>query len=485
MLPHEADAPGKIAQRGTLAVIASSPGLDDHGSVTRARALARVWPGPVRLILTTRPTQTVSPEALPEEVALVAADEAIEKELATGQDEHTRRLAMQSLLSAGDSGQRKIERIYLFGDLATAELLPLLAPGDEATGIDFEVEPSAQIPDSEALWPFVDTLIASDPALAYPLAALQPALPVRIVPRGDSRDVTRALRTLPGLGGRPCVSVVMPVRGGEDIAVRSVAAVLARTPELREIVLIDDASPDGTLDRLGRIAHKDARVRLLVNERQQGFAATSNRGFAVARGETVVLLGADTVVTPGWSTHLLSHLERHPRIGAVAPCVNRGPRLQRVSSINYDEESLAGLEEFSRRFLESRPRNATPLTQLSGICLAIPRRALRLVGGFDPRFFPGGFEDEDWSARLLAGRLIPCRAEEVFIHHEGAGSLAFEEQSPTEIHARGWRIFKEKWGLADAWPLERGYRVEDLHLGAYSRARHFIPPWKASEGVAR
>ncbi len=477
------DSPETTAARGTLAIVASSPGHEQLGAVARARALSCLWPGPVVLILSSAPNPPLPSTTLPDEVTVVAADTSLEKDLGPDASHQTRQLAVQALLGAQQNGKGKLERLYLLGDAPVLDLLPCLVGANPTLHVDLELLPSSKIPSGEELWPWVDSLVVSDADLAYPVSALQPSMPIRVVPGGSGRDAREALARLPGLGGQSKLSVLMPVRGGEEIVVRAVQAVLERTPELREIILVDDASPDHTLDRVARLSYQDSRIRILANSRQQGFGVTCNRGLAAARGDAVVILGADTVVTPRWSARLLEHLGAHPHVGAVAPYANRAPSIQRATRLDYDEQTLEGLADFSASFAASREPELTPVTQLSGICLAIPRRTLRQIGGFDPRFFPGGFEDEDWCARMIASRLIPCRAENVFIHHEGATSLPFEEESVREIHERGWRQFKEKWKLPPAWSLERGYEYDELLAGPYSRERHFIAPWQACERV--
>ncbi len=469
-------------QRGWLALIAPSVEQPEGPAISRARSLAACWRGPVVLVTIRQPTEPVPPSLLPDSIALVAADESVEAALSLEGDDEARVHAVGSLLGAASS-KGPIERLYVLADQQLVELLPAFDGVENAPPLDIELLPEAGLPEVTALWPYADSLTIADEARLYPLATGRPSLPVRIVPSGHGEDAVRALASLPSLGGTPRLSVVMPVRGGEARVIRATEAVLARTPELFELILVDDASPDRTREHLARAAHHDPRVRLLTHEQQQGFAATCNEGLAAVRGDAVALLGADTVVTPKWSTRLLSHLAGHNRAGVVAPLSNRAPALQRFSPVGYDEATLSGLDEFSERFAGPKTGLATPVSRLSGICLVLLRRTLRLVGGFDPRFFPGGFEDDDWCLRLLSCRLIPYRAEDVFIHHEGATSLVYESESASEIHERTWQVFKDKWGLPRGRSLGRGYDFKELIRGPYERSRHFIPPWRATEGV--
>jgi GT2 family glycosyltransferase len=106
-----------------------------------------------------------------------------------------------------------------------------------------------------------------------------------------------------------------------------------------------------------------------------------------------------------------------------------------------------------------------------------------MVGGFDPIFFPGGFEDQDWCLRLRAAGWQAYRVDDVFVHHEGSLSLEYESQPVEEIHAHGWELFKEKWGLPIDRSLKDGFTLKELPIDGFDRGLHYIAPWKATEPV--
>jgi len=134
-----------------------------------------------------------------------------------------------------------------------------------------------------------------------------------------------------------------------------VASVTEHTTGLLEVILIDDASPDRTRPALERLAAKDSRVRLMVQDSQHGFAATCNRGLAAARGDVVVVLNADTVVTPGWSDRLIAHLDEKPKAGVAGPLSNRVAPPQQLDNVTYDQKSLLGLSDFSEKLARPAP----------------------------------------------------------------------------------------------------------------------------------
>jgi GT2 family glycosyltransferase len=119
------------------------------------------------------------------------------------------------------------------------------------------------------------------------------------------------------------IDVVIPVYNAPDDVRRCVASVLACTPGVYRLVLIDDASPDpGIRDVLRDIEQRgDPRIELLRNERNLGFTATANRGMTRSRAD-VVLLNSDTIVTRGWLEALARCAASDARIATATPFSN-------------------------------------------------------------------------------------------------------------------------------------------------------------------
>lgn len=469
-------------RRGTLVVVATSLGHARGSVIDRAQALAEVWNGPVALLVTSQVPRLIAKSMLPEKVALVVGPAEVVEALGEPNESHELQGALTTLLKLA-AKDAPVERLYVMADDKLLTLLPAISTACFPAPVDVELLASAGIPDAESLWPYADSLVASDRERLYPLSGGQPAIPARAIPLGMGESTIRALSHMPAFGGQPRLSVIVPIRGEARLVLRLVESLFRNTPELFELILIDDHSPDGTRAKLERFSGKDTRVRLFANEAQRGFAATVNRGLSAARGDAVIVLNADTVVTPNWSTWLWQHLTRAETAGAVGPMSNRVAGLQQLQPVDYDQETLRGLDAFAERISQIRPGFCTGVARLTGLCLAISRPALRRIGGFDTRFFPGNFEDDDWCMRLLAGGLIPYRADNVFIHHEGSKSFALEEQEYRELLELNWTRFKSKWNLPEDRPIERNYSLNELALSPYDREKHFLAPWESKQPV--
>src|SRR5690606_19633510 len=88
-----------------------------------------------------------------------------------------------------------------------------------------------------------------------------------------------------------------------------------------DVIVVDNASSDETPQWLDQI-ERDARVRVVRNRENLGFAAACNQGLALGAErdpDVLVILNNDIVVTPGWLRTLHNHLRRDPSIGLIGP----------------------------------------------------------------------------------------------------------------------------------------------------------------------
>ena len=97
----------------------------------------------------------------------------------------------------------------------------------------------------------------------------------------------------------PEVSVLVPAWRAERWLERAVRSALAQEGPSLEVIVIDDASPDGTAAVAARLAAEDPRVRLIRNPANLGPGASRNAGAKAARGRWLALLDADDAFAPG------------------------------------------------------------------------------------------------------------------------------------------------------------------------------------------
>ncbi|GAA4760901.1 glycosyltransferase [Nocardioides endophyticus] len=123
----------------------------------------------------------------------------------------------------------------------------------------------------------------------------------------------RLTRPVP-LRTRPTVSVVVPCYNYGHFLPDAVSSALDQSGLDMEVLVVDDASTDDSADVARRLAAADARVRVLTHPQNKGHIATYNDGLAEVRGDYVVLLSADDLLTPDSLSRSVALLERHPSV---------------------------------------------------------------------------------------------------------------------------------------------------------------------------
>jgi len=110
------------------------------------------------------------------------------------------------------------------------------------------------------------------------------------------------------------VSVVIPCYNYARYLPESVGSALAQQGVDVDVVIVDDASTDDSVEVAERFVANDCRVRLVRHERNQGHVETSNEALSLATGEYVVKLDADDLLTPGSLARSTSLMRRYPEV---------------------------------------------------------------------------------------------------------------------------------------------------------------------------
>jgi len=177
-----------------------------------------------------------------------------------------------------------------------------------------------------------------------------------------------------------------------------------------EIVIIDSASSDGSVQMLEK---EFPQVKLIANSVNNGFTKAANQGLAIAQGEYIFLVNADTITSSDALEKATAFMNTHPFAGAVS--------LRRISPMgSFMPESKRGLTKpwikffrvtgLTRFFPKSRLLNrkhadwteefeTSEVDVVNGACMLLRRSALNKTGLFDERFFSYG-ADIDLSYRV-------------------------------------------------------------------------------------
>jgi GT2 family glycosyltransferase len=222
-----------------------------------------------------------------------------------------------------------------------------------------------------------------------------------------------------GSPSRPSVSVVVASHREGDFLRRTVHSLLATLPPDGEIVVVDDASDDGSADFLEEGCY--GGVRLLQPSDRLGAPAARNHGAAASDGDVVVFCDAHVQLQLGWYGPLAEALAR-PEVGAAAPVVAvLGRPDSKGLGFTWSDAAL------NVRWLGGGGGPPRPVPMLPGCFLAMRRDVFDASGGFDAGVLVWGGEDQELSLHLW------CLGYECLLVPEVEVAHRFRNRFPYEI----------------------------------------------------
>ncbi len=224
-----------------------------------------------------------------------------------------------------------------------------------------------------------------------------------------------------------------------------------------EIIVVDNASSDGSPEFLQQWAAQAPRRKVILNADNRGFAAANNQGLAQANGDYLVLLNNDTHVTAGWLRTLIGHLRRDASIGLIGPVTNNIGNEAKIDIIYRDmPEMLEKSAAFTRRHIGQ----IYPLRTAAFFCVMMSRSIYTQVGPLNEDFGKGFFEDDDYCRRIeQIGKRVVC-AEDVFVHHHLSASFdKLKAEDRRTLFEQNKELYEAKWGT---W-VPHTYRIRSPH----------------------
>ena len=232
-------------------------------------------------------------------------------------------------------------------------------------------------------------------------------------------------------------AVVVAWNAGPDRIDGCLRALREQDHEDLEVVVVDNASADGTAAHVGR---RHPWAKLLANERNVGFAAAANQGFDIATGDAVMTVNPDVVATPSFVRSLVAGLDEAPDVGSVA-----GLLLRPDGTVDSAGHELLEPRLYRNRGAGQPPeRYAAPawVFGVSGAAALYRRVALEDAAAHDPARRPwdegcfayGEDVDLDWRLARLGWR---CRYRpDAIATHERHVALG---AAPGLVQMLNWR----------------------------------------------
>ncbi|GJD84096.1 glycosyltransferase family 2 protein [Methylobacterium haplocladii] len=268
----------------------------------------------------------------------------------------------------------------------------------------------------------------------------------------------------PGIDAARIDVVIVNWNSGDQLraCVKSLAA--SADAAYLHVVVVDNASTDGSADRLDG---DGLALTVRRNPDNLGFGKACNQGVAMGRAGTILFLNPDTEVTRDGIPAALAALDARGDAGIVgARLVDADGTTHRTCARTPTARGLVENVMLLDRLLprlthqhfmtEWDHADSRPVDAVMGAFLMIPRPLFESLDGFDERFFVY-FEDTDLCARVLAaGRSVNHVADAVVLHR-GQGSSAQVRDRRLFYFLRSQALFTEKHhGRAAAYAVLAG-----------------------------
>ena len=228
------------------------------------------------------------------------------------------------------------------------------------------------------------------------------------------------------------IIIIIPIYNNLDLVKDVLQRIRQHTDLSWHLVIVEDSSPEEAIRPylLDWVDSQDDNITLILNETNLGFVGSVNKAFEVARGFEghVVLLNADALVPQDWASRLLAPLVRDPQVATVTPISNDAEIFSIPQLCCRTELAGDGFVDAIDRAARNHVKAGLAETAPTGVgfCMAINRRFLDEVPGFDPIFGRGYGEEVDWcqKTRQLGGKHVVEPG--LFVEHRGGASFGYD-----------------------------------------------------------
>ncbi len=200
---------------------------------------------------------------------------------------------------------------------------------------------------------------------------------------------------------RKSISVVIPNYNGSKLLEQNLPSVYEALNNAKtdfEIIITDDCSTDSSVTF---IRQNYPLVRLVINEKNQGFSASCNKGIALANKDLILLLNTDIELNKDFFESQFKYFELADTFGVMSKIIGakNGETQDTARFLKY-----SGFKIKANNFYHLENEDfLTPTAYLSGANALIDTKKLKDIGGFDEIFSP--FYCEDFELGLRAWRL--------------------------------------------------------------------------------
>ena len=254
------------------------------------------------------------------------------------------------------------------------------------------------------------------------------------------------------------IDIIICVHNALEDTMRCLESLVCYSSVPYSLILVDDGSNQETSEYLCNFASSQG-ASLIKNDVAKGYTFAANQGMRQSKGDYLILLNSDTVVSPDWLDRMVACMESDPRIGIVGPLSNSAswqsvPEIVNQRGDDWAMNSLPpsiSVAEMGLLVAQYSGRLYPRIRFLNGFCLMIKRQVIDGLGYFDEENFGRGYgEENDYCLRAGKAGWQLAVADDVYIYH--AQSRSYTEDRRRQLYKRAEAALALKHGqtLIDA-----------------------------------
>jgi GT2 family glycosyltransferase len=244
------------------------------------------------------------------------------------------------------------------------------------------------------------------------------------------------------------VAVVVPAYNALGYTRQCLESVRRHTRPPYRVIVIDNASDDGTAEYLAGAVRDGWSLQVITNPENVGCTLALNQGMRAAQADYIILLNNDTVVCARWVEGLLLVAGLDPRVGIVGPKI-LSPTLGHILATGGLVFTRAGCRlppgrgasRDDLRFCAPEDRQ-----YIEGSCMLVKREVIERIGLLDEAYAPAYYEDADYSFRARAHgfRTVYSPFSEIY-HYAGVTAGMPDVAAMLRVRRGQEELFRSRW----------------------------------------
>ncbi|RMB12638.1 glycosyltransferase [Eilatimonas milleporae] len=248
------------------------------------------------------------------------------------------------------------------------------------------------------------------------------------------------------------ISVVVPIYNALDQVRECIESLVQHRHGNVELIIVNDGSDLNAKAWLTERLAKEDNCTLIHNEENIGYLKSVNKGFSKTSGDIIVSQNSDTIIFSDFFEKITGIFDAHKDVGIINPVSTWANWTRIPFPAGHNIYSLQSYID------QTYGREIVDINCASGFSFAFRREVYEQLGGFDPIYDPGYWEETDYCLKALdAGWRVVC-AMGLYVFHHGWSSFG-EEMRNAHMHVNG-QIFRSRW-LERFDELEREWTAND------------------------